>query len=312
MLGTRGCRLGLQWPEIYEMQVRAIVRAALAVRERTGEAPRVEIMHPLVGVRRGAAPAARAHGPNVATAEGCDLPVPRRNDDRAAAGLRARRRDRRSRRLLLVRHQRPDPDRARLLARRRRGQVPHPLPRGRRPRARPVRDARPGRRRRADADRRRARPGDRTPGCTIGICGEHGGDPASVALLPRARPRLRLLLAVPRAGRPARGGAGGAGRERRGQLRGRRAASDARDRARRPARCGAGVAGEAAAARVRRPGRAREVRHAARPREPRHGLGPRIGLRVVVVPARRKPARPTRSPTSPAGRAAPRASRRRS
>ena len=36
MLGTRGCRLGLQWPEIYEMQVRAIVRAALAVRDRTG------------------------------------------------------------------------------------------------------------------------------------------------------------------------------------------------------------------------------------------------------------------------------------
>src|SRR5205085_8021341 len=25
MLGTRGCRLGLQWPEIYEMQVRAII-----------------------------------------------------------------------------------------------------------------------------------------------------------------------------------------------------------------------------------------------------------------------------------------------
>jgi pyruvate,orthophosphate dikinase len=49
MLGTRGCRLGLQFPEIYEMQVRAIVRAARAVRERTGEAPLVEIMHPLVG-----------------------------------------------------------------------------------------------------------------------------------------------------------------------------------------------------------------------------------------------------------------------
>ena len=49
MLGTRGCRLGLQWPEIYEMQVRAIVRAAAAVRERTGEAPLVEIMHPIVG-----------------------------------------------------------------------------------------------------------------------------------------------------------------------------------------------------------------------------------------------------------------------
>jgi pyruvate,orthophosphate dikinase len=44
MLGTRGCRLGLIHPEIYEMQVRAIVRAARAV-EATG----VEIMHPLVG-----------------------------------------------------------------------------------------------------------------------------------------------------------------------------------------------------------------------------------------------------------------------
>jgi pyruvate, orthophosphate dikinase len=51
MLGTRGCRLGLQFPEIYEMQVRAIVRAARAVAERTGEAPLVEIMHPLVGFR---------------------------------------------------------------------------------------------------------------------------------------------------------------------------------------------------------------------------------------------------------------------
>src|SRR5262249_55218925 len=48
MLGTRGCRLGLQFPEIYEMQVRAIIRAARAVEERTGEAPLVEIMHPLV------------------------------------------------------------------------------------------------------------------------------------------------------------------------------------------------------------------------------------------------------------------------
>jgi pyruvate,orthophosphate dikinase len=48
MLGTRGCRLGLMYPEIYEMQVRAIVRAAIAVRERTGDAPLVEIMHPLV------------------------------------------------------------------------------------------------------------------------------------------------------------------------------------------------------------------------------------------------------------------------
>src|SRR6476469_368650 len=51
MLGTRGCRLGLQWPEVYEMQVRAIIRAARAVEQRTGAAPLVEIMHPLVGFR---------------------------------------------------------------------------------------------------------------------------------------------------------------------------------------------------------------------------------------------------------------------
>jgi pyruvate, orthophosphate dikinase len=51
MLGTRGCRLGIQWPEIYEMQVRAIARAAKAVRESTGDTPLVEIMHPLVGFR---------------------------------------------------------------------------------------------------------------------------------------------------------------------------------------------------------------------------------------------------------------------
>jgi pyruvate,orthophosphate dikinase len=51
MLGTRGCRLGIQWPEVYEMQVRAIARAAKAVSERGGEPPLVEIMHPLVGFR---------------------------------------------------------------------------------------------------------------------------------------------------------------------------------------------------------------------------------------------------------------------
>jgi len=51
MLGTRGCRVGIQWPEIYEMQVRAIARAAKAVHERTGDVPLVEIMHPLVGFK---------------------------------------------------------------------------------------------------------------------------------------------------------------------------------------------------------------------------------------------------------------------
>jgi pyruvate,orthophosphate dikinase len=47
MLGTRGVRLGLLHPEIYEMQARAIVRAAAAVRARGGT-PQVEIMIPLI------------------------------------------------------------------------------------------------------------------------------------------------------------------------------------------------------------------------------------------------------------------------
>ena len=52
MLGTRGVRLGLIHPEIYEMQARAIFRAARAVRERTGHALKVEIMIPLVAYAR--------------------------------------------------------------------------------------------------------------------------------------------------------------------------------------------------------------------------------------------------------------------
>jgi pyruvate,orthophosphate dikinase len=48
MLGTRGCRLGMLFPEIYEMQVTAIAAAAAAVRDRNGAAPRVEVMVPLV------------------------------------------------------------------------------------------------------------------------------------------------------------------------------------------------------------------------------------------------------------------------
>ncbi len=47
MLGTRGVRLALLYPEIPQMQVRAIARAAFAVADRGGD-PRVEIMVPLV------------------------------------------------------------------------------------------------------------------------------------------------------------------------------------------------------------------------------------------------------------------------
>jgi len=52
MLGTRGCRLGILYPEIYEMQVIAIMRAAKAVHERSGEKPHLEVMIPLIDYER--------------------------------------------------------------------------------------------------------------------------------------------------------------------------------------------------------------------------------------------------------------------
>lgn len=52
MLGHRGCRLGVTYPEIYEMQARAIFEAACAVAEKSGAAPVPEVMIPLVGTKR--------------------------------------------------------------------------------------------------------------------------------------------------------------------------------------------------------------------------------------------------------------------
>ncbi|HSZ74103.1 MAG TPA: pyruvate, phosphate dikinase [Rhizomicrobium sp.] len=49
MLGHRGCRLGITYPEIYEMQARAILEAALNVEEAGGAPVKLEIMIPLVG-----------------------------------------------------------------------------------------------------------------------------------------------------------------------------------------------------------------------------------------------------------------------
>jgi pyruvate,orthophosphate dikinase len=52
MLGHRGCRLGVTYPEIYEMQARAIFEAACEVAEKSGEAPIPEVMIPLVGTAK--------------------------------------------------------------------------------------------------------------------------------------------------------------------------------------------------------------------------------------------------------------------
>ncbi len=52
MLGHRGCRLGITYPEIYEMQARAIFEAACDVAKAGGEAIVPEVMVPLVGTKR--------------------------------------------------------------------------------------------------------------------------------------------------------------------------------------------------------------------------------------------------------------------
>ena len=61
------------------------------------------------------------------------------------------------------------------------------------------------------------------PDIKLGICGEHGGDPASIRFCEEVGPRLRVLLALPRADRPAGGRAGGGeGCKERSRVRGRR------------------------------------------------------------------------------------------
>ena len=76
MLGHRGCRLGITFPEIYEMQARAIFEAAANVEKAGGKPVELEIMIPLVGFRSeldtlkaridGVAEAIRAEGGSVA------------------------------------------------------------------------------------------------------------------------------------------------------------------------------------------------------------------------------------------------------
>ncbi|WP_374413123.1 pyruvate, phosphate dikinase [Novosphingobium colocasiae] len=52
MLGHRGCRLGITFPEIYQMQARAIFEAACDVGAASGEAPLPEVMIPLVATKK--------------------------------------------------------------------------------------------------------------------------------------------------------------------------------------------------------------------------------------------------------------------
>ncbi|MEX1025531.1 MAG: pyruvate, phosphate dikinase [Planctomycetota bacterium] len=52
MLGHRGCRLGIAYPEITRMQARALFEAACNVANRTGKKPRPEVMIPLIATAR--------------------------------------------------------------------------------------------------------------------------------------------------------------------------------------------------------------------------------------------------------------------
>ena len=181
MLGHRGVRLGITYPEITEMQTRAIIEAACRL-HKEGLKVVPEIMIPLVGhvkelkdqktiVDRVAAETMKETGRQDQ--------VPRRHDDRGAARRDDRRRDRRGGAVLLVRHQRPHADDVRLLARRRRAsscgstRTRRSSTRIRSRRSTPTASARScgsgvelGRKTRPDLK--------------LGVCGEHGGDPSSI------------------------------------------------------------------------------------------------------------------------------------
>jgi pyruvate,orthophosphate dikinase len=183
MLGTRGVRLGLLHPEIYEMQARAIFRATVAVRERTGRAPRVEIMIPLVAyarelelardlVMRVAAEEGFAPGNGFSVGTMIELP-------RACFARRHR-----------------GPDRALVRGPGHRGSLP-------------VRDDRRGGRGGARPHGRRARP-RRTPAARGRDLRRARRGPRLHPVLPSRRTRLRELLAVPPADRARRRRAGGA------------------------------------------------------------------------------------------------------
>ena len=162
MLGLRGVRLGLVVPGLFDLQVRAIAEATAQL-IKLGRDPQPEIMIPLVGSvqelrdhrdrrQEGAGRSGRAD-------TGVELTTAARHDDRAAAGGDDRGADRRGRGVLLLRHQRSDPDHLGVLPRRRRGRVLLHLPGDGHLRYLPVRDPRRRGRRRTRQDRHRTGPG---------------------------------------------------------------------------------------------------------------------------------------------------------
>ena len=212
MLGLRGVRLGLVIPGLFAMQVRAIAEAAAELPQGAaatrGRRSWCRWSAPCRSWRRSATEAERCSprspsetGDDVDALIGTMIEVPR-----AALTAGA---DRRGGRVLLLRHQRPDPDGLGLLPRRRRGRVLRQLPRPGHLRGLAVRVDRPRRHRPAGPDRRRGGPGG-PPGPEDRRLRRARRRPRLGALLPRGRAGLRVLLAVPGAGGPAGGRPGGA------------------------------------------------------------------------------------------------------
>ena len=183
MLGFRGCRLAIAYPEIAEMQARAIFEAAVEVGRATGAPVVPEIMVPLVASK---AELDLVKARIDAMAETVVAETRRKVDYQVGtmielprAALQGRR-DRRDRRVLLLRHQRPDPDHLRHQPRRC-GELPGHLHVEGHLAGRPVRVARPRGRRRTRCASPPSAAASARPDLKLGICGEHGGDPASIA-----------------------------------------------------------------------------------------------------------------------------------
>ena len=118
MLGHRGCRLGITYPEITEMQARAIFEAACNV-AKDGVKVFPEIMIPLVGDAEGIGEPGgdrASSGGRSFCRERTQGRVHGRNDDRVATRCTGGRRDREGSGVLLLRYQRPDADHVRILA----------------------------------------------------------------------------------------------------------------------------------------------------------------------------------------------------
>ncbi len=112
MLGLRVCRLGIVYPEIYAMQVRAIFEAACDLKARGIDA-RPDVMIPGVGTQtemQATRDAAAAVAAAVLAERGMALGVPNRHDDRAATGVHRCRQSGRVRAVLFVRNERPHAD----------------------------------------------------------------------------------------------------------------------------------------------------------------------------------------------------------